>query len=213
MGIMRVVLISDTHNQHANLVLPDGDLLIHAGDFSGKGRVPEVKDFMDWLGRQPHKHKVFIAGNHDFLAERQPEVFQSMIPEGVIYLNDSGCEVEGFKIWGSPVQPWFYDWAFNRQRGAEIARHWELIPKDTDILITHGPAFGILDKVERGPNVGCEELLKYIDEIQPMLHVCGHIHEAHGEVVSGKTRFVNASVLNQRYMMVCEPTVVDLEKR
>jgi predicted phosphodiesterase len=207
---MRIVLLSDTHNQHADVVLPPGDLLIHAGDFSGRGRLEEVQAFLGWYGRQPHRHKVLIAGNHDFLAERQPALFQSIIPENVIYLNDSGCEIEGFRIWGSPVQPWFYDWAFNRQRGTDIARHWDLIPADTDILITHGPAHGILDRVEKGPHVGCEELIQRIHAIQPLLHVCGHIHEAHGDVQVGKTRFVNASVLDLGYKMVWEPTVVDL---
>jgi 3',5'-cyclic AMP phosphodiesterase CpdA len=210
---MRVVLISDTHNQHDGLELPDGDLLIHAGDFSGRGLQSEVLSFLNWFGKQRHRHKVLIAGNHDFLAEKNPALFESFVPEGVIYLNDSGCEIEGFKIWGSPVQPWFYDWAFNRQRGAEIAQHWALIPEDTDILITHGPAHGILDKVENGPHVGCEELLKRIEGIQPMLHVCGHIHEAHGEILKGNTKFVNASVLNARYMRVWEATVVELEKK
>ncbi len=207
---MRIVLISDTHNLHNTLSLPEGDLLIHAGDFSGQGLQREVMAFLDWFGRQPHPHKVLIAGNHDFLAEKNPELFESLIPEGVTYLNDSGTEIEGLKIWGSPVQPWFHDWAFNRQRGAEIAQHWELIPQDTDILITHGPPFGILDKVERGPNVGCEELIKKVESVQPMLHVFGHIHEQHGELQQGKTKFVNASVVNHRYLVVWDATIVEL---
>jgi Icc-related predicted phosphoesterase len=209
---MRVVLISDTHNQHDGLVLPEGDLLIHAGDFSGRGLLKEVVPFLDWFGRQPHPHKVLIAGNHDFYAEREALQFQSLIPEGVTYLNDSGTEVMGFKIWGSPVQPWFYDWAFNRQRGADIAQHWDLIPPDTDILITHGPPMGVLDKVEGGPNVGCEELIKVVEKVQPKLHVFGHIHEGHGQEQRGKTTFVNASVLNLKYLLVWEPMVVDLER-
>lgn len=209
---MRIVLISDTHNQHRALQLPEGDLLIHAGDISGRGLQSEVQDFMDWMGRLPYQHKVLIAGNHDFLAERNPEQFASMLPEGVTYLNDSGTEIEGFKVWGSPIQPWFYDWAFNRQRGADIARHWDLIPADTDILITHGPPHGILDRVQDGQHVGCEELLKKVEAIQPLLHVFGHIHEAHGEEQHGTTRFVNASVLNLRYLLVWDATIVDLGK-
>jgi predicted phosphohydrolase len=207
---MRIVLISDTHNRHDGIQLPEGDILIHSGDFSGRGLEREVIDFLHWFGKQPHRHKVLIAGNHDFLAEKNPGLFASLIPEGVTYLNDSGAVIEGLKIWGSPIQPWFYDWAFNRQRGADIARHWELIPADTDILVTHGPPFGILDKVENGPHVGCEELLKKIESVQPRLHVFGHIHEGHGELQVGKTKFVNASVLNAKYMLVWDATEVEL---
>jgi predicted phosphohydrolase len=207
---MRLVLISDTHNLHKGLQLPEGDMLIHSGDLSGKGYLHEVTAFMEWFGNQPHQHKVLIAGNHDFMAEKDPTLFASLIPKGVTYLNDSGTEIEGFKIWGSPIQPWFYDWAFNRQRGEEIAKHWALIPDDTDILVTHGPPFGILDKVLRGPHVGCEELIKKIEQVQPRLHVFGHIHEAHGEAQQGKTKFVNASVLDHDYVLTWGATVVEL---
>lgn len=207
---MRIALISDTHGQHDGLALPDADLLIHAGDFSQRGRLPEVQDFMQWFGRQRHAHKVVIAGNHDFLADREPERFASLIPDGVTYLNDSGVEIEGFKIWGSPIQPWFHDWAFNRQRGAEIKRHWDMIPDDTDILITHGPPYGILDKIETGGLVGCEELTQRVASIQPRLHVFGHIHEAHGQEQRGMTTYVNACNLNLRYLLVWDATLVDL---
>lgn len=207
---MRIVLISDSHSSHDGLQLPPGDLLIHAGDISTRGRLHEVKAFMDWFGRQSHPHKVMIAGNHDFLAEKDPGLFSSLIPEGVTYLNDSGTEVGGLKIWGSPIQPWFYDWAFNRQRGADIKKHWDMIPEDTDILITHGPPHGILDKCESGDVVGCEDLMARVLEVNPKLHVFGHIHEAHGMEQRGKTTFVNASVLNLKYMLAWEATVVDL---
>lgn len=209
---MRIVLISDTHGQHDGLILPEGDLLIHAGDFSAKGRLQEVKDFMHWFGRRPHPHKVLIAGNHDFMAEQDPVLFQSLIPEGVTYLNDSGTEIGGLKIWGSPIQPWFYDWAFNRQRGADIRKHWDLIPLDTDILITHGPPHGIQDKTDSGLLVGCEDLLARVKEVQPRLHVFGHIHEAHGQQKVGETTFVNATVLNLRYMLVWGATEVELSE-
>jgi Icc-related predicted phosphoesterase len=207
---MRIVLISDTHGQHDGLVLPAGDLLIHAGDFSKRGRLDEVAKFMDWFGRLPHTHKVLIAGNHDFLAEKDPHVFQSLVPTGVTYLNDSGTAIGGFKIWGSPIQPWFYDWAFNRRRGADIQRHWDLIPTDTDILITHGPPLGVLDKTVGGDLVGCADLIAKVQAVQPRLHVFGHIHEAHGQEVRGATTFVNAAVLDLDYKMVWGATELDL---
>jgi Icc-related predicted phosphoesterase len=207
---MRIALISDTHGKHDGLLLPEADLLIHAGDFSQRGRLAEVQDFMAWFAKQPHPHKVLIAGNHDFMAEQDPALFASLIPPGITYLNDSGTEIGGLKIWGSPIQPWFFDWAFNRQRGSDIQKHWDLIPADTDILITHGPPLGALDKTASGEVVGCANLMAKVEEVQPRLHVFGHIHEGHGLEVRGKTTFVNASVLNLRYMLVWEATVVEL---
>ena len=160
---MKIVCISDTHDKHNQLELPDGDMLIHAGDVSSQGKQIQVEAFLKWFSAQPHKHKIFIAGNHDFFFERMPEDYiQSLIPENVIYLNDSGVTIEGLKIWGSPVQPWFYDWAFNRKRGKDIRKHWDLIPTNTDILITHGPPFGILDATNSGEKVGCEDLLDVV---------------------------------------------------
>ena len=149
---MKIVAISDTHGLHTQVKVPDGDILIHTGDVSSQGKEFEIILFLNWFRDLPHKHKVFIAGNHDFYFERTPvSDVNKIIPDNVIYLNDSGVTVEGIRIWGSPIQPWFYDWAFNRQRGAEIKKHWDLIPENTDILMTHGPAFGIHDRTTRSP--------------------------------------------------------------
>ncbi|MCB9235695.1 MAG: metallophosphatase domain-containing protein [Bacteroidia bacterium] len=202
---MKIVFISDTHGKHKDLQLPDGDVLVHAGDLSPRGSARDLQEFFHWFETRPHAHKICIAGNHDFLAEDNPEMFAKLVPDNVIYLNDSGCEIEGVKFWGSPITPWFYDWAFNRKRGEEIARYWSLIPEDTDVLITHGPPYGILDKTARGDLAGCEELLRRVEEVQPKIHVFGHIHEARGAVKKGKTQFVNASVLNLMYMLVFDP--------
>ena len=208
---MKVVAISDTHNKHHLLHLPEGDLLLHAGDVSSRGTEAEVRNFLDWFAEQDFEYKVFIAGNHDYFFERSPESFiTEIIPNNVIYLNDSGIEINGINIWGSPVQPWFFDWAFNRQRGPDIDKHWQLIPNDTDILITHGPAYGILDRTVRGEFVGCEDLLKKIQQIKPKYHIAGHIHEAHGLERHGQTTFINASVLNFKYKMANEAVVFEI---
>jgi Icc-related predicted phosphoesterase len=197
---MKFIIISDTHGQHKNLTLPKGDVIIHAGDISQRGKESEIIDFLNWFKDLDFKYKIFIAGNHDFFFEETSEKdIQKIIPENIIYLCDSGVEVENIKIWGSPITPWFYDWAFNRPRGAQIAHHWQLIPIDTDILITHGPAFGKLDKTTRGENVGCEDLLHSIDKIKPKVHICGHIHEGYGQTTSSKTKFINASLLDEKY--------------
>jgi Icc-related predicted phosphoesterase len=207
---MKIVAISDTHGLHQSICLPEGDLLIHAGDLSKRGLKTEVEDFLNWFSAQPHRYKVFIAGNHDFFFEKEDtDVIQKLIPDNIIYLNDSAAMIEGLKIWGSPIQPLFYDWAFNRQRGADIKKHWDLIPADADILLTHGPAHGILDLTMDYRNVGCEELLKKIEAVKPKYHICGHIHEAHGVLEKEGTTFINASLLNVHYRPVFKPFVFD----
>lgn len=207
---MKIVAISDTHGQHRQLKLPPGELLIHAGDVSGRGHRQEILDFLDWFGQQDYRYKVFIAGNHDFFFERETaETISALIPPGVIYLNDSGVEIEGLQLWGSPIQPWFFDWAFNRQRGTEIDQHWQLIPPQTDILITHGPPQGILDRTSRGEIVGCEQLLQRVQTIAPRFQIFGHIHEAYGQQRVGPTTFVNASVLNLRYQLAHAPVSLE----
>jgi len=197
---MKLVFISDTHSRHAFIDVPNGDVIFHTGDFSKRGRPEEVRDFLDWFSALPHRYKVFIAGNHDFMAEREPEIFGQMIPDNVIYLNDSGTNIEGVPVWGSPIQPWFYDWAFNRQRGAEIREHWKLIPDNTQILLVHGPPYGILDTVIDGRPVGCRDLGRRILEL-PQLQIAafGHIHEAYGSVEQNGVRYINAAMLDVEY--------------
>lgn len=208
---MKFVIISDTHGQHNNLTLPKGDVLIHAGDISQRGKENEIIDFLNWFSNCDFKYKIFIAGNHDFFFEETLEKdIQKIIPENIIYLCDSGVEVENIKIWGSPITPWFFDWAFNRHRGNQIEYHWQLIPSDIDILITHGPVFGKLDKTSRGENVGCEDLLHIIESIKPKVHICGHIHEGYGQTTSSKTKFINASVLDEKYALVNPPITFEL---
>lgn len=206
---MKIVLLSDTHGSHSYLDIPQGDLLIHAGDFSMRGREGETRNFIDWFSAQPHPHKVFISGNHDFLAEEDPAIFRTMLPDNVHYLENSGVEIEGIEIWGSPISPWFHNWAFNRHRGDAIRPYWQKIPLTTDILITHGPPYGILDETDRGEVVGCQDLWNRIEEVQPKLHVFGHIHEGYGQLQKEETLFVNASIVNLRYNPVNAPVVLD----
>ncbi|HWJ28549.1 MAG TPA: metallophosphatase domain-containing protein [Flavisolibacter sp.] len=208
---MRFVVISDTHCRHQNLRLPKGDVLLHAGDVSYKGKKAEVLDFLNWFWAQPFMHKIFIAGNHDFFFEKEkPDEINELIPEGVIYLNDSGTQINGLQIWGSPITPWFYNWAFNRKRGEQIRRHWNLIPSNTDILMTHGPAYGYLDQVINDKHVGCLDLFKRVQQIKPKFHVFGHIHESYGDIKRNGVRFINACVLNEQYELVNKPLIFDL---
>lgn len=208
---MKFVAISDTHCRHLNLKLPKGDALVHAGDITSKGERMEVVDFLQWFARLNYTYKIFIAGNHDFFLEKVKAAdLEPMIPRDVIYLNDSGVVLGNIQVWGSPVTPWFYNWAFNRYRGNAIKKHWNLIPANTDLLLTHGPAFGYHDVVINGNHTGCKDLLQRIEEVKPKVHVCGHIHEGYGNIQKGGTRFINASVVNESYELVNKPVVFEI---
>ena len=191
--MLTLVCLSDTHGRHREVPVPPGDVLLFAGDLSNHGFPEDVSDFDDWLGTLPHPHKFVICGNHDFLFERDPADARRRVTNAT-YLQDSGAEVGGLPVWGSPWQPRFFDWAFNLDRGPAIAAKWKLIPAGTDILITHGPPAGVLDRTGRGEATGCVDLLDRVDEVRPKLHLFGHIHEAAGVLETEHTLFVNASV-------------------
>jgi Icc-related predicted phosphoesterase len=200
--MMKIVAISDTHCRHRDLRLPEADMIIHAGDICQNGTEGEVLSFLNWFTKLDFRYKIFIAGNHDFFFDGETDNYLSkIIPSNITYLNDSGIEIEGFTIWGSPVTPWLYDGAFNRIRGRNISKHWKMIPENTDILITHGPPYGILDKNRVGFSAGCQSLKRAVKRIQPKLHVFGHIHEAGGIVELQGITFVNACVYADESMM------------
>lgn len=231
---MKVVFISDTHNQHKDLKIPSGDILIHCGDATGMGTMAEIQEFNNWLRRQPHKHKFFIPGNHDKLFEKDPKFAKSLIT-GAKVLVDKLVEVEGLKIYGSPYQPTFgVGWVFNLDRGEAIAKKWAQIPSGIDILVTHGPPHNILDKVvqvytqdpgmgrmsgrviQRVAYVGCEELIKVVEKIKPRVHAFGHIHYSYGMDKKlwddGKeTVFINASICTEQYKPLNVPIVIDID--
>ena len=217
---LRIVAISDTHEQHEQIELPAGDLLICAGDISFNGRPQAIAAFARWFAAQPHRFKILVAGNHDFLFEENSAAARSLLSDAIIYLEDAACALDvahapeparRLNVWGSPITPWFFNWAFNRHRGEPIRRHWERIPDRTDILITHGPPAGILDRNRAGEQTGCEDLRRAVDRIKPRLHVFGHIHEGYGVEERDGTVFVNACVLDERYRLAHEPVVVTLD--
>lgn len=208
---MRLVCISDTHSLHRQVTLPAGDVLLHAGDFTEYGLPDEVKDFMEWFGGVGQfAHRLLIAGNHDLTFEHSPEVVEALIPPNVTYLNDTGVTLSGLRFWGSPITPHYQNWAFMR-RAREIGRHWNLIPADTDVLMTHGPPFGIMDEV--GPlreAVGCPQLTRRVAQLRPRLHVFGHIHEGYGRQHLNGTCYLNAATCNAEYCVANAPSVIDL---
>ncbi len=206
---MRIVAISDTHGLHDRLDIPDGDVLVHAGDFSNLGKRVEVEAFSRFLGTQPHRHKVVIPGNHDLTFESHPEQARAWL-RGCTLLQDSAVTIEGVRLWGSPWQPWFLDWAFNLRSAEALREKWLLIPPDTDVLVTHGPPRGILDRTVSGDDAGCAELRARVEVVAPKVHIFGHIHEGAGEVELGGVRYVNACSTDVRCWAVNQPIVIDL---
>lgn len=210
---MRLVLIADTHGMHNRITVPDGDVLIHAGDLTMSGSRREYEPVAKWLNNQPHEHIIIVAGNHDFGSFQIIPLLSSKVD----YLENTGTEIGDIKFWGSPMTPQFGLWAHMAKRGPEMKRYWDMIPKDTHVLITHGPPQGILDCTNTGDTAGCEDLLHAVVDLSPEVHVFGHIHEAYGQLdtrdldrpVNGPV-FVNASVVDFWYRPVNAPVVVDI---
>ncbi len=227
---MQLVLISDTHGQHRSLDLPPGDVLIHSGDLTLAGERSVALDFVSWLAEQPHKHKIFIAGNHDrWVEQNTDELFDISRQLGVHYLQESSVEIDGVHFWGSPYTPEFMNWSFMLPCTVSAMTYWQRMPDNVDVLITHGPPAGILDTLhvvhnnvvkdagadshckpaQRG--VGCPALAKRVESVAPKYHVFGHIHEAYGRQQIGSTQFVNASCMNRDYLLANPAQVVSLD--
>lgn len=212
---MKLVCISDTHGEHELLDLPAGDVLIHAGDLTAHGKKQETHDFMRWFGEQSFEHKLCVAGNHDTFMESDPDVSSQFAADhGVVLLNDSGYQIENVNFWGSPITPRFYNWSFMRDPGEPIEAHWRLIPESTHVLITHGPPYGILDKVNRPEGMrectGCPSLLARIRDVAPSKHIFGHIHEARGYESKNNVSYYNVCSMDEHYRIAHEAVIVDV---
>jgi Icc-related predicted phosphoesterase len=235
---MKVAVFSDTHNKHKQVELPECDIAIFAGDLSSVGHKHEVESFINWYGKQHQcKHKVFIAGNHDksfdkkfFHSFEDHDLFKQNEHLGkpgwlvdmldrakavlhINYLENSSVIIEGIKIWGSPITPSFYKqyWAFNADRNEDIQSYWNKIPKDANIVVTHGPVHGKLDYIpESSEYVGCVDLKAKIEEINPLMFICGHIHSGRGIYNTDKTLYVNASIMDNSYNKQGEPMLFNI---
>lgn len=217
---MRLVLISDTHGHVVKV--PDGDVLVHAGDFCPRGTVWDVIEFSKWISGLPHKYKLVCAGNHDKPFQAYPEKARDAM-FGFTYLEDSSVTIDGIKFYGSPWQPFFFSWAFNFPPGeagrVAAKKKWAQIPPDTDVLITHGPVQGLHDLCPDQRRAGCQDLLERVNLINQsrspekgiLMHVCGHIHMGRGCKEVNGTMFVNASICDEQYRAVNKPFVFDLD--
>lgn len=220
MNTVRIVAIGDTHTKHRQLILPEGDILVHTGDFMNSGEdFRNIIDFNFWLAEQKFDHKVVIAGNHDRLFENQSSFARSLLTSAT-YLENSGVDILGLKFWGSPFTPEFCGWSFMRGRGVEMAQEWKKIPRDLDVLLVHGPPFGFLDQYE-GKHVGCEALAVALYRRNVRIVLCGHIHPGHGRAEMATesstehpgwppTLIANVAVLDAKYQLAYSPTVIDV---
>lgn len=217
---MKITFFSDTHNAHKFVDIPsDSDMVIFTGDMCGHGNIKECKSFLRWFSELPNKYKVMISGNHDIYMDKSHYKNngrdynpKDIIPQNIIYLENETVTIEDIKIFGSPVTPWFYDWAFNVNRGEDILEYWNKIEPDTDIIITHGPPQGILDRCMDGSEVGCIDLKNKIDEIKPSIVAFGHIHEAYGIKDIDDVKYINSSIMTVRYQPLNDPITIDYEK-
>jgi hypothetical protein len=235
---MRLVFISDTHNlplhQRGELVVPDGDVLVHCGDGTMSGDREEISKFAAWFRLFPHKHKVFVPGNHDWGFHIAYENWRDsgkldalLTIDWAHMLIDKELVIDGVKFYGSPWQPEFCNWAFNLPRGPQLRAVWDKIPTDTVVLVTHTPPMGILDEVQSikyvydkqkghmdkrrvNEHVGCADMLNAVRRIKPKVHAFGHIHGAYGRKEIDGTTFINASIADESYTMTHAPIVVEL---
>jgi Icc-related predicted phosphoesterase len=206
-GALRIVLISDTHECHRNVNVPDGDILVHAGDFTLFSQsYAAIRDFNVWLGELPHRYKLVIPGNHEYFLE-EDRSSRSLLSNATLLIDES-IEIEGLRFWGSPTTP-LYGVAFGLSEATDRRNAYARIPGDTDVLITHTPPYGLLDvNLHTGSHEGCSELFEAVKRIQPSLHVFGHIHGAHGTLMAGATTFVNASLAGLDGGIAYSPIVV-----
>jgi len=224
-----IVVLSDTHNSIKKISIPKGDILIHCGDFTTTSHPEEYEDFISYLKTDTNfKYKIVIAGNHDLFMD--PPFYDAMlkdlyhkgfdynfdlaneykekIKQNCIYLENSGCEIMGLKLFGAPTMPEDYLCPFSRQRGSKMLAQWKKIPNDVDILITHTPPKGILDLTLKEKNAGCLDLREEVENrIRPKLHVFGHIHESYGISFQKDIIYVNAAICNRSYKPINMPVV------
>lgn len=206
--MIKIVAISDPHGMYDMLEIPKADIFICTGDFTNYGSWVENMKFFAWVRQLPCKYKILVPGNHDLDIEANPGIYQkTLLPKDTFLLINAGVNLMGLSFWGTPYTPEFFDWAFMlpRDRMHEV---WANVPPGIDFLLTHGPAYGILDKNAAGESCGCQALLKCIEEDKPRHHLFGHIHHSYGR----KGNAYNCSILNDNYTLTNKPVVINVTK-
>jgi len=218
---MKAVCFSDTHHNPLKLELPEADFGFFAGDCCGRGDEKQYRQFIDWYAEQPVKYKIFVPGNHDKFTEKRPDHAISIAKaHGIHVLINDFIVIDGIKIYGTPIQPFFMDWAWNVVKQEDRAKVYSQIPPDVDVLITHCPPYGVLDNTpptawnnySTEEHVGCYALLEQVMKVKPKYHVFGHIHHSHGALVRHGTKFINASICTEKYHLTNPFIVIDLDE-
>lgn len=216
---LKIIAVSDTHNYHKPEMLPSGDVLIHAGDFSGSGNTKELRVFIEWCKFQSpfFKKILLVPGNHDFtmlMKEKRDELLANV--PNLLIMDDTSIEIDGIKFHGSPYVPTFGRWAFMKD-DSRLKMHWDAIPLDTQILITHTPPHNILDQVDYPDlsgedHAGSKTLAQRLPALTKLrLHVFGHIHESAGVAKIGEVTYINAAQVNRDYENVFKPHIYTFE--
>lgn len=222
---LRIVAMSDTHGFHKNLSIPDGDVLIHTGDFSMRAKIRHVTEFAEWINSLPHKHKIVIAGNHDMACESMGAQWVEETFKPTIYLDHDYHTIDGVVFFGSPYtiaintpSDWSYDYPRYSVRGKRLWKQVVDGPR-MDVLITHGPPYGIRDRINEprfgeDPHVGDKDLLDVVKKHNPQVHVFGHIHEGYGlhRYEGVDTVFYNVSTCTEDYKATNDIRIIDLSK-
>lgn len=196
---IKLVAIADTHGHYPKL--PEGDVLVHAGDGTMMGTEEEIRELDDWFSTLTFKHIIYVPGNHDFLFE-----IENILRNAIVLINQQ-VVIDGIKFWGSPYCPTFGAWAFMKSDN-ELNTIWQCIPDDVNVLITHGPPRGMLDRTVAHATVGSLSLLDRVREVKPKYHIFGHIHEAYGNQYNRRTLFANVSIVNEYYKKTNKPLVI-----
>ncbi|MBC8437084.1 metallophosphatase domain-containing protein [bacterium] len=208
MSSLTLVAISDIHNDYS-MEIPDGDVFIFAGDISYIGEIKDLIRFNEWLGDLPHKHKLYIPGNHDIIFESSTPLAKEIVSNGTYLYGNKSININGKTFFGSPYTPTFGKWAFMMDEDARI-HHWSTIPV-VDVLVTHGPPKNILDANRAGEPCGCSWLAYEIsNRIKPQAHIFGHIHEGFGSTVIGETSYYNVSHMNRDYSPTNGATIINI---
>lgn len=192
----RIVVMSDTHTLHRRLVVPEGDIVVHCGDWSGADTLDEHEEFFAWFAALPHRNKILVAGNHEksMEPERMGGTLRRRMPRSITYLEDNRADIQGIRFWGSPRTVGYPSMAFTHRAIDKPERIWSRVHEDTDVLVTHGPPYGILDLGGSGQRHGDRALLARVEQIRPPLHLFGHVHEGNGRLERFGTTFVNAAI-------------------
>ncbi len=217
----RITFISDTHGYHNKIMIPKCDILVVSGDLSSRGEHEVFKSFNKLIGSLKEqniiKEALVIPGNHDLTLDTNRKNYIHAVKQSIFnncnFVIHDNIEILGWKFFASAYTPEFGYWAFSFERGNEAQLKWLEASLDSDIFVTHGPPYGILDKTFYGKeHVGCKDLLDKVEEVKPLIHSFGHIHEAYGKQVIDNTLFINASSCTLQYKPTNKAHVVDVWK-